>query len=815
MSSRKPLFVPPPWLSWQYLMTFSFGIGSISLFLGATFSFFPWFTNLFPSITTWVPGKEPMSSPREYAQVLKSPRTGTLRSPRTGAHVGFKDQFPQRHGSTPHHHEYNGKLSPLGSKGKPSVPQVGGLAGSRKKLISTLRLGLLLVPLAYLFAFRVVFNKSMSLSHWGQHSGQSLEFSSWELRQRAKSGLQNAVVDEGLLLNGTKLRPQPQIKAAEEAGGTVFLRERPATAMPPRKPKWRIVNWKRKPRVAICLVGGAREFQLTGPSIVKHLLGAYEHTDIFLHSPLDENSHKLSLLAAAATNVVDVRIAPDVPINETQITDRLLAVIRCQTCPDPQTRQGLMQQFKGVETCVSMITAFEQRHKFHYHWVLRTRVDGYWTGPPPALGSLDRSGYTIPAGSDWGGLNDRLGMGSRAISWLGLRRLSVLRELADDGGYSALNAEKTYLAQMEFLNIKVTRASFPFCILSHKKASRGFPVSAALSSTAALNGAKCRPCTPSVVGKEAAEYISQLPERVFGPEVDGVDLCEAEGDWTSDWKDIFDRDAGADAAQIRTYMEGRTLDECVRDWNDFQPWVRTWDAPPARVVCMRAGLGELHKGLGFPRGEWAAYLEYLDANSTVYSMGVGEDYTFDAQVTRATKGRIHAFDSTPMALKWIGLKTDELPSSWIHHPWMLSTLDGELTMYSLDVHQRPFQYGVTVPENVTLKQKATPMGVEAKTLATTMRELGHARIDLLRVGGHISLHESLFEEWIAAREMPPICQVSVSFFRADKHYGSAQGRQQLLRLREIGLELAVCIQKDRDEESCLFFSLDHCKFRPL
>lgn len=52
-------------------------------------------------------------------------------------------------------------------------------------------------------------------------------------------------------------------------------------------------------RIAVCLVGGARMFELTGGTIRKHLLEPYPNTDVFLHSPLDQDSHKFSLLAGA------------------------------------------------------------------------------------------------------------------------------------------------------------------------------------------------------------------------------------------------------------------------------------------------------------------------------------------------------------------------------------------------------------------------------------------------------------------------------------------------------------------------------------
>ena len=77
------------------------------------------------------------------------------------------------------------------------------------------------------------------------------------------------------------------------------------------------------PRIAICLVGGAREFELTGPSIRKYLLNQdlLHQADVFLHSPLDKDTYKLSLLAGGdlrAINLVHFRIIKPEPILESK-----------------------------------------------------------------------------------------------------------------------------------------------------------------------------------------------------------------------------------------------------------------------------------------------------------------------------------------------------------------------------------------------------------------------------------------------------------------------------------------------------------------
>lgn len=76
-------------------------------------------------------------------------------------------------------------------------------------------------------------------------------------------------------------------------------------------------------RMAVCLVGGARRFELTGPSIVENVLQVYPNADLFLHSPMDKNAYKFSLLKVAP-RLASVRIFKPKPLNETQSQVRVL-----------------------------------------------------------------------------------------------------------------------------------------------------------------------------------------------------------------------------------------------------------------------------------------------------------------------------------------------------------------------------------------------------------------------------------------------------------------------------------------------------------
>lgn len=76
-------------------------------------------------------------------------------------------------------------------------------------------------------------------------------------------------------------------------------------------------------RMAVCLVGGARRFELTGPSIVQRILMEYPNSDLFLHSPMDQNAFKLSLLKKVP-RLASVRIFVPKTMPETESQVRVL-----------------------------------------------------------------------------------------------------------------------------------------------------------------------------------------------------------------------------------------------------------------------------------------------------------------------------------------------------------------------------------------------------------------------------------------------------------------------------------------------------------
>ncbi|KAF2324765.1 hypothetical protein GH714_016699 [Hevea brasiliensis] len=313
-------------------------------------------------------------------------------------------------------------------------------------------------------------------------------------------------------------------------------------------------------RMAVCLVGGARRFELTGPSIVENILNVYPNSDLFLHCPLDENAFKFSLLKLA-----------------------------------PRIATGLLQYFNLVEGCLTMIEEYQNQNNFKYDWVVRTRVDGYWNAPL-APENFITGHYLVPPGSTYGGLNDRLGIGDFNSSAVALSRLSLIPKL-DSAGLRMLNSETSFKAQLTTYGVPFITKRLPFCIVSDRKYGFppyrfGVPV-AALSSPGPLSGAKCRPCTPVCEGSCVAGIMSWLDKGWSWTNWENgtLKLCDAHGEWEKEWENIFDKVAGKKRAAVRKRIWGLKLKQCVNDFNEMKRRSSKWDSPPPEEICS-LGVGE-------------------------------------------------------------------------------------------------------------------------------------------------------------------------------------------------------------------------------
>jgi FkbM family methyltransferase len=128
----------------------------------------------------------------------------------------------------------------------------------------------------------------------------------------------------------------------------------------------------------------------------------------------------------------------------------------------------------------------------------------------------------------------------------------------------------------------------------------------------------------------------------------------------------------------------------------------------------------------------------LSSKSVVYSFGVGDNIAWDLALIERYGATVHAFDPTPVSIEWISRQT--LPAAFQFHPWGLAAFDGELEFYpprkATSTHysqeRRPHSWRRYL---CPFREERDPSPVLApvRRLSSTLAELGHRRIDVLKI----------------------------------------------------------------------------------
>lgn len=129
---------------------------------------------------------------------------------------------------------------------------------------------------------------------------------------------------------------------------------------------------------------------------------------------------------------------------------------------------------------------------------------------------------------------------------------------------------------------------------------------------------------------------------------------------------------------------------------------------------------------GSTYGRFTVWPGGLGPGSIVYSLGVGEDISFDLSIIEEYGVTVHAFDPTPRTINWIARQ--RLPPSFHFHPWAVSDRDGILELYPPADPAHVSHSVISDAEN-----GADPVRVDARRLSSIAQELGHTRIALLKM----------------------------------------------------------------------------------
>lgn len=182
---------------------------------------------------------------------------------------------------------------------------------------------------------------------------------------------------------------------------------------------------------------------------------------------------------------------------------------------------------------------------------------------------------------------------------------------------------------------------------------------------------------------------------------------------------------------------------------------------------------------GSAYGGWDFATEFVDEASVVYSFGVGADVTFDVLLMERYGLTIHAFDPTPKSINWV--KSQNLPEGFIMHEYGVADVDGEVTF-------SPPENGDQISHTILDRPSKTERSitVQVKRIETIMRELGHDRIDLLKMdieGAEYSVVDDLLRTAVRPE------QILVEFHHRFENVGLDKTRAAVEALKRAGYNI--------------------------
>lgn len=128
--------------------------------------------------------------------------------------------------------------------------------------------------------------------------------------------------------------------------------------------------------------------------------------------------------------------------------------------------------------------------------------------------------------------------------------------------------------------------------------------------------------------------------------------------------------------------------------------------------------------LGSRYGGWGVPIGGLGPASVVYSVGIGEDVTFDEALIRAVGCEVLAFDPTPKAIAYA--RSVEVPG-FHAYPYGLSDQDSKLWLFE---PSRPEHASYSIYDR---SGSGKGIWVDVRSLDSLMVELGHSHVDLLKM----------------------------------------------------------------------------------
>ena len=198
-----------------------------------------------------------------------------------------------------------------------------------------------------------------------------------------------------------------------------------------------------------------------------------------------------------------------------------------------------------------------------------------------------------------------------------------------------------------------------------------------------------------------------------------------------------------------------------------------FDHIKTRVICKKKWYGSDYGGF---------YLnpDLINKDSIVYSVGIGEDISFDKSVIKAHGCNVWGFDPTPKSIAWC--KNQELPKGFHFHEYGLAKESGT-AQFHLPKQKENVSGSLVDREDA---EQGDLIDVEMKSLSDILSMLNHKKIDVLKMdieGTEYEVIDQIFNSSIK------IDQLAVEFHEGFFKGGKEKTIKAIDQLSEMGLEL--------------------------
>lgn len=184
--------------------------------------------------------------------------------------------------------------------------------------------------------------------------------------------------------------------------------------------------------------------------------------------------------------------------------------------------------------------------------------------------------------------------------------------------------------------------------------------------------------------------------------------------------------------------------------------------------------------LGSEYGGWAIDPSEINSNSIIYSVGVGEDITFDLELIDLFNCQVHAFDPTPIAVEYIS-KIGNINNFIFHHIGLGA--EDDLIDFQIPPISGWHSFSLTPDFNAA---QVGSVKCKVQTLESIMIALGHQKIDVLKMdieGFEYSVVENILSSNIKPK------QLLIEFHHKIYQHSVLETKISVKKLIEFGYEI--------------------------